>query len=230
MSGIAALLSASLLLAGCQRRDARLSSLAATEPSPPSAERIRELRALIEEYGEVVTSKVHAASRQADYLRLLAVEYLRQELYGPALAALEEAIVITPRNHVLHQLAGAASGHSAKAQGRAEERMAYYSRAEAHYLRSVELSPGYIDGLYGLAVLYVFELGRPLAAVEYLDQILSRSANHTPALFVLARARVELGEVDRAVAAYDRIIAQAPDQDSRARARRNRQLLLGGSP
>ena len=107
--------------------------------------------------------------------------------------------------------------------------MHYLSRAESAYRIALEIAPGHIDGRYGLAVLYVFELGQPLQAIGHLDRVLEQSRGHVPALFVLARAHVALGNIDAAVRAYDRIIALRIDDETRQRAERNRQLLLGGS-
>ena len=217
------------LLAGCSSRDPRLQGLLEMEPSsaPPSSERVRELRKTIAEYGQVVNQKVQAAMRQAGYLKLLAEEYLRYELYGPALEALEEALLIEPRNAVLHQLAGVCAGYLGKAQARPADRAELFGVAERYYLQSLEIDPDYVDGLYALATLYHFELGRHLDAVTVLRRLLAKSPSHVQGLFVLARAHVSLGNVDEAVATYDRIIDIAADRTVKEQARRNRRLLLG---
>ncbi len=225
-----AVLTATLTLFACSREDPRLQGLVNLEPAPPSRERIRELEELVDEHGETVSRRIEAGLKQADALRLLAQEYMRHELYGPALDALEEAIRIQPRNHVLHYLAGACAGFIGKAQARADLRGEYLARAERSYLNAIEISPEYIDGRYGLAVLYAFELGRPLDAIGQLRRVLERSSEHIPALFVLARAHVELGNIDEAISAYDRILAARVDDETRRAAERNRRLLLGGSP
>lgn len=221
-------LACAALLAGCERPDPRLESLRQLEAAPPDEDRIRELEALVEEYGEIVAERVDAAFRQADALKLLAQEYMRQELYGPALDALEEAITIQPRNQVLHYLAGATAGILGTSQARSDVRRDFLERAERSYQIAIDIDPDYIDARYGLAVLYVFELGEPVRALPHLERVLERNKQHVPSLFVLARAHVELGNIDDALDAYERIIENAPDAESRQRAERNRQLLLGG--
>jgi tetratricopeptide (TPR) repeat protein len=216
----------------CSSRDPRLEGLREMEGSntpAPSPERIAELEETIAEYGQVVNSKVEAAMRQANYLKLLAQEYMRSELYGPALDTLREAIVIEPRNAVLHQLAGVCAGYLAKASARAQDREEFYAEAERYYLQSLEIDPNYVDGMYALGTLYHFELGRHLDAVEVLTRLLDRSPGHVQAMFVLARAYVSLGNIDEAVAIYDRIIETAADRNVREQARRNRLLVLGES-
>ncbi len=218
------------LLGSCSSRDPRLQGVLSMEgqsAQPPSRERIAELQETIDEYEQVVNQKVEAAMRQASYLKLLAQEYMRQELYGPALDALEEALVIEPRNTVLHQLAGVCAGYVAKAQARPERRAELFAVAEQFYKQSLEIDPNYVDGLYALANLYHFEMGKHLEAIEALDRLLELSPSHTQALFVLARSHAALGDVDDAVAAYDRIIEMAANREAKEQARRNRQLLLG---
>lgn len=192
-----------------------------------SPERIQELKETIAEYEEIVNQKVEAALKQASYLKLLAQEYMRFELYGPALETLEEALLIESQNQVLHQLAGVCAGYLAKAQARPEIRAAYLAMAEQFYKMSLKIDPNYKDGLYALGTLYHFELARHLDAVRVLETLLDRSPTHIHALFVLARAHAALGNIDDAVSAYDRIIENAADRDVAEQARRNRQLLMG---
>lgn len=215
---------------GACARDPRLDALRTMEqptPSGPSPERIRELKDAIAEYGDVVSAKVEAALKQASYLKLLAQEYMRAQLYGPALEALEEAIYIEPRNQVLHQLAGVSASFVAKATVNAAERARYFAMAESYYRSSIEIDPGYQDGLYALGNLYHFELGRHLDAIDVLEDLLDRAPSHVQGMFVLARAHAALGHVDEAAEMYGRIMETSGDRDVVERARRNRQLLLG---
>ena len=219
----------SLLAASCANEDPRLESMVNLEPTPPSRERIDELQEVVDRYGEIVGEKIDAAYQQADALKLLAQEYIRQQLYGPAMDALEEAILIAPRNHILHYLTGVTAGFLGKSQSREDRRVRYLTQAERAYEIAIEIEPNYIDGRYGLAVLYAFELGEPVKAIPHLEYILNLSEGHVPSLFVLARAHVALGNIDDAIGAYDRIITIAVDETTRERAERNRRLLLGGS-
>ena len=217
------------VLASCSK-DPRMDALLQMEqPSElaPSRERIDELKAIIAEYEQIVGEKVYAAVKQASYLKLLAQEYLRHELYGPALETIEEAILIEPRNQVLHQLAGVCAAYLAKAQARDEMRVHYLIMAERFYTASLEIDPNYRDGLYALGTLYHFEMGRHLDAINVLERLLDRLPNHVQALFVLARAHAALGNVDDAIRAYDRIIENAAENAAAEQARRNRLLLLG---
>ncbi|MFW6312557.1 MAG: hypothetical protein ACOC2N_01570, partial [Spirochaetota bacterium] len=75
---LTSIIAAALLLASCEREDPRLESLVNLEPSPPSRERIEELKEVVDSYGEIVGEKIDAAYQQADALKLLAQEYIRQ--------------------------------------------------------------------------------------------------------------------------------------------------------
>jgi tetratricopeptide (TPR) repeat protein len=216
------------VLSGCERPDPRLEGMINLEPQPASADRIAELEELVEQYGDIVGQQIDAGIRQADALKLLGQEYLRQQLFGPGYDTLQEAIRFQPENHVLHYLAGAAAGVIGKSQADLRERERYLRLSERSYLRAIELEPEYTDALYGLGVLYAFELNEPLAAIRQLDKLLERNDQHIPALFVIARSYVAIGSLDDAVSAYDRIIEVSPSSDERERAERNRTLLLGG--
>lgn len=228
LAGLVLLALVVLLLSACEPPDARYESLVGLEPQPPSADRLRELEQLIEEYGEVVAQRLDAGIRQADAMKLLAQEYMRQQLYGPAYETLVDALLIQPENHVLSYLAGASSAVIGKSQADLNERDRYLRLSERHYLRAIEIQPGYTDARYGLAILYSFELEEPLNAINQLEPLIQRNASNVSALFVLARSRVALGQIDAAVGAYDQIIELSPDRDERQRAERNRELLLGG--
>ena len=215
-------------LTGCQREDPRLIGLQRLESASPSPADTEELEAVIEEYGRVVSEKIEAGIRQAQYLKLLAHEYLRNQMYGLSLSALQDAIDLEPENQILQELAGASAAYMAKAQGDEQAREHYFSMAESYYLRAIELTPDYREANYGLAVLYVFELDEPLEALPYIEHVLEITPDDVDALFVLANANVAIGDFDAAIEAYDRIIRVADDAGSKERAAQNRQLLLGG--
>ena len=216
------------LLTGCDRNDPRLAGMQRLESASENPASIDELIAVIDEYAGVVNEKIQAGIQQAQYLKYLAHEYTRHEMYSLALEALEEAILLEPQNQVLHQLAGASAAYVAKAQGRVVLRDEYYAMAERYYLRAVELSPDYMEAHYALAVLYLFELEEPENALPHIERVLELSPNHISALFVHANTEISLGNLDAAIESYDTIMRIADDREDRERAARNRALILGG--
>jgi tetratricopeptide (TPR) repeat protein len=220
-------------VSGCERQGSIVRNLADLERDQypggtVPTERIEELEALVEERREEVSSALQAAARTATALRHLALEYARMQFYGPALDAFEEAVRIEPRNAGLLFWAGAMSAQLAKAQGAASERDRYLQMAQRYYSRSVEIEPRHTESLYGLGVLYHFEMERHVAALEIAQQLVEVEPKHIQGLFLLARIQTTLGDIDDAVATYERILENASDQESKEQARRNVALLTGG--
>ena len=224
-----------LLLSGCDRggpsQDA-LEFLEETEATryegeEPPRERVRELQSRINEYEGEVEEVVQKLSQVAVFRKLLAEEFLDQEMYGPALEHLRAAMELQPANSVLFYLAGASSAQTAKAfvedQTRREE---YLRQAEDYYLRALELNAGYRECLYAISVLYVFELEKPREAQPYLDRLLDIDPGNTQAQFLKARMLVELGSIEDAADLYGEIAEEAPTREQRSRAMMNRNQLL----
>lgn len=226
----------SLLVAGCDSgRSGTLEDLLymeqpAYEGQEVSEERINELKRSIERFRERVNEKVEAAGQLGEYYKMLASAYIDRKMYGLALETLQEAVRIEPENPRLFYLAGVAAGRTAKALvGSPEEQEQMFREAEAFYQRAVDLSPNYIDALYGLSVLYVFELDQAVDAVPLLEKIVERQKQDARALSLLARAYAATGRRTLAAETYGRAAEAANDPALREQARSNQQQLMQGS-
>ncbi|ULQ60166.1 tetratricopeptide repeat protein [Brucepastera parasyntrophica] len=102
----------------------------------------------------------------------------------------------------------------------------YYALAESAYLRAIEIEPRYVRALYGLSVLYVFEFDQPERAIPYLELINEIEKRNFDAMFVLGRAYYSIGEYDKSIAMYDRILASTRAEDIRANAETNKSFVL----
>jgi cytochrome c-type biogenesis protein CcmH/NrfG len=80
-----------------------------------------------------------------------------------------------------------------------------FERAAAFYQRAILLDPGYVNALYGLAVLDALELSRPAQAEVLLEQILAREKKNVDALALLARLRYSAGRLEEAAELYQRL-------------------------
>ena len=100
------------------------------------------------------------------------------------------------------------------------------SRAEEYYLRAIELDNQFTESLYGLSVLYIFEMDRIPDAEPYLNRILEKETRHIEAMFLLARVYVYEGRIEEAVELYDRIISYGQSSEQRGRAEENKESLL----
>lgn len=214
-------------VSGCNNREEKLMTqkVLLTEPNTAKAEELsKEIAALLEE----TKRTIRATEKLGTYYRMLAMEYLDRNMYGPALENFRLAINIYPANPILSYYAGVCTGMMAKTEFREKERQTLFEEAEKAYLYSLNLRPGYEDALYALSVLYIFEMDRPLAAEPHLRTLLAINKNNVQALFLMARVMILSGRIEEAVAHYDSIIKADPDTETVNSARRNRQAVMEG--
>lgn len=191
-----------------------------------SAQTIEELKEGIAAYEKEAERTIEATEQLGIYYKLLAVQYLDREMYGPAMESIENALFYYPENPILYHLGGVCSARMAKVDIQGNNRSELLNKAEKYYLRAIELDSGYVDSLYGLSVLYIFELDKPFDAEPLLKRILSREKRNSDAMFLLARVYVLSGRIEDAVALYETIEETAPDPVKKAQAAENRRLLM----
>ena len=233
--GVIVLIAAAILVfTGRQRnrqRDALAREIAALNPGNGPPETIEGLRTAIRAYEAKIDLHVKDAAQTGIYWKILAYRLQGRGLHGEALEALEHAIAYNPLDSALHYLTGVSAGAMAKSSlnfGGSPENMTrenYYVLAEEGYLRAISLDERYVSPLYGLGVLYTFELERPREAIPYLLRSLDISPG-VDAMFVLARAYYMIGSYQEAVEVYDRIIGFTADPEKRNEAQINRQSAL----
>lgn len=200
------------------------------EEEQVSEERIDELEEGIEKYEQIVERKVEASAQIGEYYKMLAVAYIDRAMYGKALENLEEAIDYYPENSLIFYLAGMCSARMAKAAvNRPAEQEELFEEAENYYLRAISLDNDFVEALYGLSVLYVFELDRVMDAEPYLERILEKESRNTKAMFLLARVYVYSGRIEDAVELYEEIIDKAQSRQEKERARELKDQVLEGA-
>lgn len=224
------------LLAGCGlREDDSLSGVLSLEPPSvqedgPTQERIEEIEAAIERFRDIVDAKVEASRNLGVYYKMLASEYITRRMFGLAVGALDEAIALQPENPSLFYNAGVSAARFAKSQVAQADALEWLGRAEAYYLRCIELDRRHTDAYYGLAVLYEFELDRSAEARALLEELIAFEPNNYSALGLLARIYVAEGRVSDALNIYEDIIANSNDPELRRQAAENRRRLSGEVP
>ena len=197
----------------------------------PSTESIEDIRRAIALYEKRIEQHVADAAQNADYWKILALRLQDRGLHGEALEALERGIYYTPADAALHNAVGLSAGVMAKSihlfPGRdTTERERYYAIAEEAYLRAIEIDSRYFRPRYGLSVLYVFELNRPIEALPHLERCLEISRNDVDTMFVLARAFYMLENYQAAIELYNRIITLTRDDQKRIDAQNNRRAVM----
>lgn len=225
---------AAVALAGCAARSTWLESLKAVEGGEGTRSSLEQLKRDIDRFQAEVDRTVSAAQNLGVYWKMLALKYVDNGMYGLALEALDEAVAVYPENPILFHYMGLSAARAAKgvvADG--AERARLFARAEAAYRRAIFLEPGYVDALYGLAVLLSLELDRSPEAEPLLAAVLAREPKNVDALFLLGRIAYAEGRYEDAVDAFDRILATKPPERVGAQAEANRQQAkeaLYGAP
>lgn len=198
--------------------------------SSPST--IDEYKDAIKKYERRIAD-IDSAQRQVGiWYKILGSRYLDNKMYGEALEAYRNAIMYYPDNQNLYYYVGVCAGymsHAAldyNATGDTATRYNYLRLSESAYLRAIQIEPRYVRALYGLAVIYVFELDESEKAIPHLETLLTIDKGHIDAMFVLARAYYTNYEFDEAVAMYDKIIATTKDQQKKADAMSLKQTVL----
>jgi tetratricopeptide (TPR) repeat protein len=158
------------------------------------------------------------------YLDVLIVKYVNEQMYNEALTNLHRAIEITPENPILFELAGSCAAHMAKAMVASDQqamRRTLYGDSYSYYMRAIELDPGYVDALKGLAVLLIFELDRAPEAEQYLLRILEKEKKNTEAMALLGRVYYQEQRWEDALAQYEQIEAITTNQVMKDEAAKN---------
>jgi len=140
------------------------------------------------------------------YHETLALGYIDKGIYGEALKYLEMALEVYPDNEILYYYSGLCSAKMGKAMiGDADKRESWLKLAEQYYRRAIELYPSYSQALYGLSILFVYELARPSEAEPILVRLTTIESKNTDALFLLANVYYQLGRYDEAIQQYEMI-------------------------
>jgi tetratricopeptide (TPR) repeat protein len=214
-----------------KRRDTLAKQIAALNPGNGPPETIEGLRTAINAYEAKIELHVKDAAQAGVYWKILAYRLQDKGLHGEALEALERAISYNPVDSALHCMVGISAGIVAKSALNFEgspgnlTRDNYFTLSENGYLRAISLDERYVKPLYGLGVLYTFELGRPREAIPYLLRCLEISPD-VDTMFVLARSYYMIESYQEAVAVYERIVEFTKDPDKRNEAQSNRQRVL----
>ncbi|MDR0300822.1 MAG: tetratricopeptide repeat protein [Treponema sp.] len=205
----------------------RIAELSPKGGPPESIEGLRQAIAL---YEDQIERNVREGAQTGAYWKILAVRLSDKGLHNEALEALERAIYFTPEDASLFNLTGVSAGIVAKSvvgfsASAEKEREHYYKLSENSYKRALELDVTYAKPMYGLAILYVFELDRPAEAITYLERYLSMNTSDFHAMFILARAHAVTGSYTQAIETYERIITRSKNKDLQAEALNNIEIV-----
>ncbi|MBN2811171.1 tetratricopeptide repeat protein [Treponema zuelzerae] len=223
---------AAVLVFSCGANTNQIRRMQMIEEGVDSPTTIDELTDAIGKFQKRAEDLVNTDIRLGIWYKILGTRYLDNKMYGKALDNFRTAIEYYPTNQNLFYYVGVCAGYMAKASldyeatGKPLDRERYYALAESAYLRAIELEPRYERALYGLSVLYIFELDRPADAIPHLELIQTIEKRNFDAMFLLARAYFSTGQGDRSIELYDKIINESKDKDRRSQAEENKAYVL----
>ncbi|NLC92585.1 MAG: tetratricopeptide repeat protein [Treponema sp.] len=193
---------------------------------------IEDLKDAISKYQERVADIQLANSQIGIWYKIVGTKYLDNKMYGEALKSFEKALEYYPDNQNLYYYVGVCAGYMSHAAldfggtGSNTEKMNYLRLAEESYIRAISIEDTYVRALYGLGVLYVFELDESDKAIPYLEKLLTIDKKHIDAMFVLARAYYSTFDFDKSIAMYDKIIENSKSEEVLTNAQNNKKIVL----
>jgi len=221
----------SLVQSDNKKRNKELAKrIAELSPKGGPPETIEGLRKAIALYENQIERNVREGAQTGTYWKILAIRLADKKMHNEALEAFERAIYFNSEDPVIFYLTGVSAGNVAKSvvgfkSSAEKEREQYFKLSENSYKRALELDPTYVKPMYGLAVLYVFELDRPAEAIPLLDRYLSMNTSDYNAMFILARAHAVIGNYRGAIEIYEKIISKSKNKKMQAEASTNIELV-----
>jgi tetratricopeptide (TPR) repeat protein len=221
----------SLLQSDNKRKNKELAKrIAELSPKGGTPETIEGLRKAIALYEIQIERNVKEGAQTGTYWKILAIRLADKGMHNDALQAFERAIYFISEDPVVYYLTGVSAGIVAKSTvgfsaSAEKDREHFFKLSENSYKRALELDATYTKPMYGLAVLYVFELNRPAEAIPILDRYLSMNTSDIQAMFILARAHAVTGNYKQAVEIYEKIISKSKKKDVQAEASNNIEIV-----
>ncbi|MCH5292508.1 MAG: tetratricopeptide repeat protein [Treponema sp.] len=229
---IAGTIFATVIFASCGVSNKTITRYQRLEEGVSSPTTVEELKTAIKKYQERVADIQLANSQIGIWYKMLGTRYIDQKMYGEALKCFQEALKYYPDNQNLYFYVGVCAGYMSHAaldfgaSGSSEVSYNYLKLAEEAYLRAIAIEERYVRALYGLGILYVYELEEPEKAIPYLERAVSIETRNIDAMFALANAYWASYEFDKSAAMFDKIIATTKSAERKATAEENKKQVL----
>ena len=228
-----ALFGLSLVFFSCNGTNAKtIKRMQALEEGVASPTTEAEIKEAIQKYQTRVEDIALANQQIGIWYKMLGSRYLDNQMYGEALEAFRMATTYYPANQNLYYFVAVCAGFMANqaldysATGSTAQKFNYLKLAESAYLEAIKLDPKYARALYGIGVLYIFELEEPGKAIPYLETLAEVEKRNVDGLFLLANAYYQTFEFERAMDIYDEIISITTSSEDKAQAEANKRKVL----
>jgi tetratricopeptide (TPR) repeat protein len=190
---------------------------------------LEDLERAIRVYEKQLEQYVRDAAQTGAYWKILGTRLSEKGMHVEALKAFQQAMRYNTEEAVLYYLTGVSAGRAGKFalefEQNTDEAAHYYDLSEGAYLRAIDLDERYTLAIYGLAVLYAFELNRPLDAIPRIERYMELRSGDINAMFILARCYYMSGQYRRALDQYDMIISSTSDTRRRSEAEQNKRAV-----
>ncbi len=195
---------------------------------------ITELEEAIGKYNGRIRDIVLAQERIGVWYKMLGTRYYDAKMYKLAYDSFRSAIEYYPGNKNLFYKCGLCAVQMAHSRielsenDKANGELNYYSIAEKNFLRSIELDDKYDRAKMSLAILYIFDLNKPNEGIALLEPIIQKESKPFEELFAVGRAYIMIGEYEKALQAYDRVISNSRSKKQKEAAKKIRTALVEG--
>lgn len=230
---VAAMVGIALVLSSCGGTNAKtIKRMQQLEEGVSSPTTEAELKAAIQKYQTRVEDMVLANQQIGIWYKMLGSRYLDNQMYGEALEAFRMATTYYPANQNLYYYVAVCAGYMANqsldysATGSTAQKFNYLKLAESAYLEALKIDSKYARALYGIGVLYIFELDEPGKAIPYLETLAEVEKRNVDGMFLLANAYYQTFEFEKAMAMYDKIISTTTSDEKKAQAEANKRQVL----
>lgn len=230
---VAAMVGIALVLSSCGGTNAKtIKRMQQLEEGVSSPTTEAELKAAIQKYQTRVEDMVLANQQIGIWYKMLGSRYLDNQMYGEALEAFRMATTYYPANQNLYYYVAVCAGYMANqsldysATGSTAQKFNYLKLAESAYLEALKIDSKYARALYGIGVLYIFELDEPGKAIPYLETLAEVEKRNVDGMFLLANAYYQSFEFEKAMAVYDKIISTTTSDEKKAQAEANKRQVL----
>lgn len=182
----------------------------------------------IDKFRKILDEKIDAGEKLGTYYKLIGLKYLDYKMYKLALEAFEDALDIYPENPVVLYNAGLSSARLSKTESSESESYRLLIQAERYYKASLLFNNRFSSPMYGLAILYIYEMDQPELAVPLMELYNTIQKSSMKGRFLLAAALYASGKEGEAVDAYNDIIDKSEDATEVESAQNNRDAILRG--
>lgn len=223
-----------LLLMGCNynRPDydelaERMADLDTQGMTEVDQERMAQLKSDIKRVDREINETIEGLRDRGTYYKLIGLKFMDYKMWPQGIEAFDQALNIYPDNSRLHYYRAVCLGQTGINESQQTLSQDLLRRAERDYLRAAELDRIYTSPLWGLAILYIYEMDRGSEAGVILDRLLKIEPSNERAIFLRAELYQAQGDRLRAIELYHKLEVDGKDKDIKEEAM-SRAASLGG--